>query len=271
MIRINNIINFLKVTFGKTVIGLIYYPWRTVEKLLGISFGANSKSHYYIMMFFRFFFSAFVVIIAFRNKLMKAPQTIGLRVDLCQNNQQWFFRLRDKYEIEWMKLIAKSMGSADSFIDIGSNIGLYAVTVAQLFPHKKVIAVEPLNENFLTLNENIKLNSLSNIKAIKATVSNQEGGKTYFYPNPIHDGGGSVIKSPVYRTGSISIDAESFQKKNPEFCKEFEIRNIKLDEIIDSQSVIKIDVEGAEVSVLESGKTCFKKGLVDMVVIEVLD
>lgn len=47
MIRINNIINFLKVTFGKTVIGLIYYPWWTVEKMLGISFGANSKSHYY--------------------------------------------------------------------------------------------------------------------------------------------------------------------------------------------------------------------------------
>ena len=88
MMRINNIINFLKVRFGKTVIGLIYYPLLTVEKLLGISFGANSKSHYYIMMFFRFFFSAFVVIIAFRNKLMKAPQTIGLRVDLCQNNQQ---------------------------------------------------------------------------------------------------------------------------------------------------------------------------------------
>lgn len=92
-----------------------------------------------------------------------------------------------------MKLIAKSMGNADSFIEIDSNIGLYAVTISQLFPHKKVIAVEPLNEN-------IKLNSLSNIKAIKATVSNQEGGETYFYPNPIHDCGGSVIKSPVYRT-----------------------------------------------------------------------
>lgn len=72
------------------------------------------------------------------------------------------------------------MGSADSFIDIDSNIGLYAVTISQLFPHKKVIAVEPLNENFLTLNENIKLNSLSNIKAIKATVSNQEGGEHIF-------------------------------------------------------------------------------------------
>lgn len=30
-------------------------------------------------------------------------------------------------------------------------------------------------------------------------------------------------------------------------------------------------MEGAEVSVLESGKTCSKKGLVDMVVVEVLD
>jgi FkbM family methyltransferase len=264
-------INFLKICFGKTVIGLIYYPWRAIEKLFRRSLGATSKSHYYIMLFFRFFFKTFPVIISFGNGLIKTPQTVKLRVDLCQNNQQWFFRLRGKYEIEWITLVAKGMESADSFIDIGSNIGLYAITISQAFPSKRVIAVEPLNENFLSLNENIKLNSLSNIKAIRAAVSNQEGGKTYFYPNPIHDGGGSVIKSPVYRTGDISIDAERFQKKNPKFCKEAEIKNIKLDEMIESHSVIKIDVEGAEVSVLESGKKSFQKGLIDMVVIEVLD
>lgn len=236
-----------------------------------MSLGASSKSHYYIMLFFRFLFRTFPVIIAFRNGLTKAPQTIKLGVDLCQNNQQWFFRLRSKYEIEWIALVAQGMKSADSFIDIGSNIGLYAVTIAQAFPDKSIVAVEPLNENFLSLNDNIKLNALSNVKAFKAAVSNQEGEKTFFYPNPIHDGGGSLIKSPIYRTGDIAIDAERFQKQNPLFCKETEILNIKLDEIINSRSVIKIDVEGAEVSVLESGKKSFEKGLIDIVVIEVLD
>ncbi len=34
---------------------------------------------------------------------------------------------------------------------------------------------------------------------------------------------------------------------------------------------IKIDVEGAEVSVLESGSNVFRQGFVDLVIIEVLD
>ena len=46
--------------------------------------------------------------------------------------------------------------------------------------------------------------------------------------------------------------------------------SLALDDVITSRSVIKIDVEGAEASVLRSGMKSLKNGLVDLMVVEVI-
>jgi hypothetical protein len=43
------------------------------------------------------------------------------------------------------------------------------------------------------------------------------------------------------------------------------------DDIISSKCVVKIDVEGAEVSALESGRSVFSQGLADLIIVEILD
>lgn len=263
--------NSLRILLGHIIIRLVYYPWHIVEKVLRRSLGADRKAHYYIMMVFRSLFKSFPVTIQYQNKLLNEPSYIKLRIDLCQNNQQWYFRLKGNYEMEWMKMIAIGMQKAETFVDIGSNVGVYAITIAQVFPDKKVIAVEPLEDNFASLSDNIKLNSLSNVKAMNAAISNCGNNKIKFYPNPIHDGGGAIIKGTVYRTGDVLINAEQYQRRNPVFKPEIEVDNIRIDHIVKSESVIKMDVEGAEISVLESGKNTFEQGLVDMMIIEVLD
>lgn len=263
-------VNWLKIVFGKIVIGLFYYPWRIAEKLLKRDLGAGDKAHYYIMMLFRRLFRSFLVTIKYRNQVAKNPLDLRLNVDLCQNNQQWYFRLKGDYEIGWMKVIASAMEANDTFVDIGANVGVYAITIAQAFPDKKILAIEPLEANFELLCRNIELNSFVNVRTLKAAVSNDERPTVQFYPNPIHDGGGSIIQRETYRTGEVLIDAERYREKNPLFSSTVEVANVKLDSLIDSKSVIKIDVEGAEVTVLESGKAALTSGLIDLLVVEVL-
>lgn len=167
--------NSLRILFGNAIIWTVYYSWRIVEKLLDKTLGAGTKSHYYIMMIFRFLFKSFLVNIKYENPI-DSGCNIELRVDLCQNNQQWYFRLKGRYELDCMKLIAGGMENAEVFADIGANVGVFAITIAQAFPAKRIIAVEPLRENLESLNGNIALNAICNVEALNAVISNTESG-----------------------------------------------------------------------------------------------
>lgn len=46
---------------------------------------------------------------------------------------------------------------------------------------------------------------------------------------------------------------------------------MSLDNVITRNSVLKMDVEGAELDVIRSGYDSFRKGLVDLVIIEVTE
>ena len=100
--------NSLKILLGHATIWSVYYTWRITEKILGKTFGGVTKSHYYIMRIFRFLFGSFLVSIKYRNPV-NSDFNIKLLVDLCQNNQQWYFRLKGNYEREYIKMIASCM------------------------------------------------------------------------------------------------------------------------------------------------------------------
>ena len=130
------------------------------------------------------------------------------------------------------------------------------------------MAIEPLPENYSKLEENIGLNGLSNVQALKAAVS-EDIGPVAFYVNPIHDGGGSVIEPVEYRTGDVRIDVAKYKASHPRFVPHTDVRSLRLDDIITDKSVLKIDVEGAEVSVLKSGTNALRGGLIQLMVVEV--
>jgi len=227
-----------------------------------------AKEHYYIMRLFRFVWKSYYVWISYSNPLC-SEKKIQLLVDLCENNQQWFFRERGSYDLLEMKLLAEGMKSAEAFFDVGSNIGMYATTIAQAFPTKRIEAIEPLRKNFVSLQANVAANQLSNCRGHHAAVSNA-GKPLRFYVNPIHDGGGSLILPTVYRTGDVIIEAKSYQKKHSDFKAWEEVKTFRLDEILSQKSVLKIDVEGSEVDVLQSCHGSLKDGLVDLMIVEVL-
>ena len=258
--------NLLRILTGSLIIRLVHYPWRVSEKLLRKQF--PMKGHYYIMKIFRALGPSFPVTISYLNPLAKDRHTIKLRLDLCENSQLWYFREKGGYELDWIKLIGLAMDDAEMFIDVGANIGIFAITIAQAFPLREVVAIEPLPANYLKLEESVRLNRLPNIRPIRAAVTETEG-PVRFYVNPIHDGGGSIIESKEYRTGDVRIDAAKYQESQPQFTPVLEVAGLRLDDIITSKCVLKIDVEGAEVSVLKSAVNSLKSGLVDLLVVEV--
>jgi len=257
--------NGMKEWIARMGIGTFTMPWKVLNRLSNRPLPA--KDHYYIMMLFRLFFRSYNVWISYPNPLIP-ERMLQLRVNLCENNQQWFFRLRQQYELKEIYLLAEGMKEAEVFVDIGSNIGVYALTMAQAFSHKRVVAFEPLQSNCDSLQANITRNGITNCLTYQKAISNA-AESVRFYVNPIHDGGGSLIPPKVYKTGDVEINVDHYQEKHPEFHPWVEVETVHLNEVIHSKSVLKIDVEGTEVDVLQSGYDALRMGLVDLAILEV--
>jgi FkbM family methyltransferase len=252
---------------ARGIIAGVHLPWRVGEKLLRRRL--PQTHHYVIMRIFRGLWRTYPVTVRYRNPIAAEPAPwLRLSLDLCENNQQWHFRLKETFEQEWVRLIAEGMREAEAFVDIGANVGMFALTVAQAFPESRVIAVEPLEANARRVRGNVALNSLNNVSVRQAAVADASGTIS-FHVNPIHDGGGSILDKAEYTTGDVRLNAEDYRRRHPKFTSQVDVEAVRLDDLVSSKSVLKIDVEGAELGVLESGRRALSKGLVDLAVVEV--
>ena len=68
--------------------------------------------------------------------------------------------------------------------------------------------------NYSRLEDNVRLNDLSNLKCVQAAVSGN-GESVTMYVNPVNDGGGSIIEFDSYRTADILIDSTDYKHQHP--------------------------------------------------------
>jgi FkbM family methyltransferase len=122
------------------------------------------------------------------------------------------------------------------FVDVGSNVGIFSIIGSQVF--KNVHSFEPVKENYLNLQNNIKINNTKNIKAYNCALgSKSEYGQIVL--NKFNSGGSKVKKNKKIDENSIKI--------------------INLDKLnIKNVSLIKIDVEGSELDVLKGSKNTIR-------------
>ena len=146
-------------------------------------------------------------------------------------------QVADGYEPHVARILQQILARGDIFVDVGANIGVHAIAAARIVgPHGQVIAVEPNSENCRLLLLAADRNEFLNITLIPSVLSD-EGEWTWF---------GSHIGS---NGGVLPNDAEAIASG---FGSVVPVR--KLDEVApDNTTLIKIDVEGAEISVLRSG------------------
>ena len=128
------------------------------------------------------------------------------------------------------------------FVDVGAHIGKYSIRIArQLGPKGKVIAIEPEPYNFSILEKNVKLNGLKNVYLQNIACSSADG-QSFFYI----DSKATTLHS-IYKNKYISGDRKIITKTH---SLDSLISKLKFEKV----DLIKIDVEGAELSVLKGAK-----------------
>ncbi len=137
------------------------------------------------------------------------------------------------------RAILKARLSDDAvFLDVGANIGAYALFVAALTgPRARILAVEPQPDVFDRLTYNIAQNPFGTIKAIACAVADRAGELTLFI-DPRNRGESSVKIVGTHKSAAIRVPAVTLLS----LCRSEGIERI---------DAIKLDVEGAEDLILE--------------------
>jgi FkbM family methyltransferase len=149
-----------------------------------------------------------------------------------------------------------SMQEGETFIDVGANVGLYTLTVANEYKDKavKVIAIEAHPENFRALCRNIQANEFGNVSAINKAVSDHKGMVTLYERSQ----DGTRADSDLYSLYNIYLAQNNIIHPNG---KPLNLDCDTLDNMLTDQraDVIKIDIEGAEVLALKGATNTLKR------------
>lgn len=149
------------------------------------------------------------------------------------------------YEIEELQMQINLIEDGFNVFDIGGNFGWYAMHIAKLRPLSSVYSFEPIPSTFISLKENVSLNSLNNIAIYNFGFSDKEGHFDFYFDPTL-----SVNASLVNVSGKAEIEkTKCLVKTLDDFSNSF---NKPID-------FIKCDVEGAEFFVFKGGIDAIKK------------
>ena len=170
-----------------------------------------------------------------REKLSFKLNDILLNLDIRDSIDREIY-FTGQYEEKQIQLLIENIKKFNihRFIDVGANIGVYALSIASSISNITVDAFEPHHGAFERMEVNVRQNNLSNIVNCHNLALSDENKEGYL--------------SAGYRFGKYQSGGA---KVSP--LGEIKIKQVRGDDIIkDSNNVIaiKIDVEGFELSVL---------------------
>lgn len=138
--------------------------------------------------------------------------------------------------------------------DIGANIGEWSELALQINPGIEIYAFEPQKCAFE------KLNALPGIHAFNAGCGSMPGKLTlYDRPDISSQTHSSFCKEAIAHLGKGVVEDEADVVTIDQFVEEHQIQKIDL---------MKIDVEGFEMEVLQGAKKCLKNGLISAIQFE---
>ncbi len=179
---------------------------------------------------------------------------IGRRVDV-ENYNNIKPLSKSLYKIIFHK--RKKAGEVLNILDIGANLGFYSIAFA-LNEGTNVLSYEPYEESYKYLESNVINNQFENIRPINIGLSDRDE-KLFLGPPRYKRLKTRILKYfDRYSLGSRTIysDIESYDFNDlSEFKLGDEEENIKS---LDHLDIIKIDVEGAEIKVLNGLKKTIK-------------
>jgi len=154
-----------------------------------------------------------------------------------------------EYEPLETKILKYFAADGGLVVDIGANVGYYAVELGKILGEKgKLIACEPIPESFEQLEGNVQLNSIQHkVSCYQIAISNFHGSLTLYKPEI---------------SGSSASSARNLHPT--ESSIELEVPVTTLDTLLNSLNIqncelIKVDVEGAELMVIQGALDSVKR------------
>jgi FkbM family methyltransferase len=173
-------------------------------------------------------------------RIMRGSMT-GVRINLGGSFLRY---LTGDAEPEVQSALAELIEPGQTVYDVGANIGFFTILCSRLVgPQGKVYAFEPIPENVVTLRHNIALNKLTNVVVIEQALSASTGTAEMFV-------------SPWSAFHSLNVDGASKRENHGPDGGQIMVETVTLDEFVQGDGVsapdlIKLDVEGAELLVVE--------------------
>jgi FkbM family methyltransferase len=131
-------------------------------------------------------------------------------------------------------------------IDAGAHIGLATLYFKKLYPNSKIWAIEPIKENFEILQMNVETNRLPDVHLFEAALS-ETGSETTLYFDATET---AWLSTAGKEPGAWNHQQTSRSKTVPAMQLSQLISQINL-----PVDLLKLDIEGAELSVLKEAQS----------------
>ncbi|HZE21846.1 MAG TPA: FkbM family methyltransferase, partial [Desulfobaccales bacterium] len=177
-----------------------------------------------------------------RYMVVRLDKGFRMKLDLQDPEQlkvYFYGHYHERYEAA---LVARLLEDDGVFWDVGANVGYFTLAAATaLNGHGRIAAFEPGNNAYARLVENISLNPYGNIKTFQVAVSDREGEAVLHVKSDIADSSASL-----YPSGQ----AQGIE----EVCRTVSLDHFRREENLAAPNLIKLDVEGAELTALQGAR-----------------
>jgi len=179
---------------------------------------------------------------------------LELNVDEYIMRQIFLFDGYEKYIIRHLIKLAKPNMT---FIDVGTHIGFYSLTMANFLPQGKVHAFEPNPYTLSLLHRNVELNpTLSpRIKVNPFGLSDQNEQIEIFYHK------GNLGTSSIYNTSAGLSETVNLTTLD-QYCTQNNIQQVDM---------IKVDIEGAELKFLKGAQNIINNSPKLLLAVEIIE
>lgn len=167
----------------------------------------------------------------------------------------YYFGIWEPNLTHWM---VQRLAPGDTFIDVGANVGYYSLLASQLVgKHGAVVAIEASPAIFKTLQGNLALNYTENVRAVNVAVYDSNTVLKVFRGSEYEVGQTTILESEAVKLG-FHIECEVTAAPLSAILRRQEMQNARL---------IKVDVEGAEWSVVQGMRPLLNSSRTDLEII----
>lgn len=159
------------------------------------------------------------------------------------------------FEMDEMQLLKKIITPESTIIDIGANVGVHSLFMANLASRGQIFSIEPFDKNFALLKKNSSLSKNKNIKTFNIGLADKEETKEM---NIFEDYAYNSFVNPERKKkiGTREVHVETLDI----FARKNNIKKIDL---------IKLDTEGYEFPIIQGAKDILSGKEKPLIVMEI--